>query len=371
MTKYLIVFIDSFPFERLHVTRFISSLPSQTRLIPGLGYSVNLLPELFLGLYPDEIGFYGEWTCDPASSPFKFKRVGTILEHIARSHYYVDRFLHKALGRLMHLHLAQIPFDMLPYFSHGGRSIYQPPLVEKAIFSSHRSPIKVIRAETLPCRGMGQRDRAAIEEAYNFLDSDLFISLVDLDGFGHKYGVASDEHDRYIREIDIGIAALWSAFCQTHKKDECVLFVLSDHGMSNVNRGVRLDLSATFGQPSPDTYLFFPDSTILRVWVRSPAMKTDIANYLVERKEGRLLTPTERAFFGVTASYTGDLLYVLKEGAVFLPSFHGLRIPKGMHGYHPEVPLQHALLACSNRLSVPDIMRSCEVFGLLQKEIGV
>jgi len=372
MNKYLFIFIDSLPYERIAVAEFIAGLPVNIRLIPGLGYSVNLLPELFMGMSPDEVGFFGEWTYDPSYSPFKFRQVGRMLQYVAQSHYYVDRFLHKALGRLLQVHLAQIPFNMIPYFSHNELSVYHAPMANKTIFSSNNAAMKVIRSEKFPGE-LGRRDDAAIEAAYHLLDSNLFISLVDLDGFGHMYGVTSEEHDNYIRHIDREVARIWDLFQITNKGSDCFLVVLSDHGMSNVHEHTSLgqDMENIFGQPSPSRYIYFLDSTLLRVWILDSKLREDIASFLAERKEGKLLSSEERDIFGVTSPYTGDLLYVLHEGIVFIPSFHGLRIPNGMHGYHPDVPLQHAVLASSGLISNPDVLRSNEVFELLRDELGL
>lgn len=370
MTKYLIVFVDSLPYERLSAAPFVASLPFRTRVIPGLGYSVNLLPELFLGERPDEVGFYGEWTYGPEDSPFRYRRLGGVFQALAQCDYYIDRFLHKVLGRFLRVHLAQIPFDMLHYFSHQGQSVYESPLVERAIFSCMPYPIKMIRAEDLRSTGMGSRDRAALDAAHDALDCNLFLSLVDLDGFGHKYGVDSKEHASHVGTIDARIRNLWSAFLQANQTDECVLFVLSDHGMSNVYRGVELDLVDTFGECGPTRYVCFLDSTILRVWVNGTGLKAQIANHLTDLGVGRLLTAEERRILGVTARYTGDLLFVLDEGAVFSPSFHGVSVPRGMHGYYPDVPLQHAVLATSRQVPAAGGLRSWQVFELLRNELA-
>jgi len=369
LKKHLIIFIDSLPFLRLSLGEFISSLPTQVRLIPNLGYSVNLLPELFCGLSPDKVGFYGEWTYDPDRSPLRSQTVGKVLQIMAKTNYFLDRLIHKGLGRLMKVNLAQVPFELLPFFSHRSKSVYSPPLSEKAFFSMPETAFNLILAQEVHCKGMGLRDDVVFSNAHRALSTNLFLSLVDLDGFGHKFGVGSPEHDRYVKYLDKKIAILWEAFCKANKGDECRLFVLSDHGMSNVNQVINFNIQSRFGPPSPSRYVYFLDATILRVWAKDNKIRRDIQDYLSGQKVGRLITTEEREVLGLLSSYVGDLLYVLEEGYIFLPSFHGLRLIKGMHGYHPNTLSQHAVLCCSDKLTVDSTMCSRGVFALIRNSL--
>jgi hypothetical protein len=53
----------------------------------------------------------------------------------------------------------------------------------------------------------------------------------------------------------------------------------------------------------------------------------------------------ERARHGLTNPAFGDIVAVLDEGWCFQPSTFARHIPRAMHGYHPEVASQHAVLA--------------------------
>lgn len=68
MTKNLIIFIDSLPFNILPQTSFLNQMTERWSIQPGFGYSINLHAELFAGLLPDDIGYFGEWMYDPPAS---------------------------------------------------------------------------------------------------------------------------------------------------------------------------------------------------------------------------------------------------------------------------------------------------------------
>jgi len=57
-----------------------------------------------------------------------------------------------------------------------------------------------------------------------------------------------------------------------------------------------------------------------------------------------------RALF--TDRYFGELIFLVKEGVLIVPSHMGQRPIRAMHGYHPEEPHSYAALL-SNRFDIP------------------
>jgi hypothetical protein len=63
--------------------------------------------------------------------------------------------------------------------------------------------------------------------------------------------------------------------------------------------------------------------------------------------------------------YFGELIFLVKEGILIVPSHMGERPIRGMHGYHPADPQSYAML-CTNQPSIPnDIAAIPDIFRLM------
>jgi hypothetical protein len=63
--------------------------------------------------------------------------------------------------------------------------------------------------------------------------------------------------------------------------------------------------------------------------------------------------------------YFGELIYLVKEGVLIVPSHMGQRPIKAMHGYHPEEPHSYAALL-SNRFDIsPEATAIPHVYNLM------
>ena len=51
--------------------------------------------------------------------------------------------------------------------------------------------------------------------------------------------------------------------------------------------------------------------------------------------------------------YFGELIFLVKEGVLIVPSHMGERPIRAMHGYHPTDPQSYATL-CTNQPAIPD-----------------
>ena len=58
MVRDLLIFIDALPYGCLSEAPFLSSFPFAARVVPGLGYSINIKAEIFGGYRPAEAGFF-------------------------------------------------------------------------------------------------------------------------------------------------------------------------------------------------------------------------------------------------------------------------------------------------------------------------
>ena len=104
------------------------------------------------------------------------------------------------------------------------------------------------------------------------------------------------------------------------------------------------------------------------------ALGPAIAGYLQEAHVGRLIDHDERLAWGIGDPRFGDFIAVLDEGLCFKPSTFARNIPAAMHGYHPDVPSQHAVLAARGAGitadSLTDVTRTLHVHAVLERSLS-
>jgi len=372
--RLLVIFLDALPHEHLKAyAPFLSSLGHESSLLPGLGFSINVFPELFAGLTPDAVGFFNKWGL--SQSLWKGEVVSESSTGIALVRALVDRFtrrpqilsrgLHKIYGGITGKgNVANIPFSYLPFFEKNTKdSLPTPYIFEKC-------NLITIQHDRLS-GSLKRRDRQAFAAALEEIrkGNDVFVTLGYLDAVGHLWGPDSDEFAQQIRQLDEWCRQLVDTFCSVHGEQANVV-ICSDHGMAAVEEGVFVDLQKYFGKPSLDAYFYFQDSVMLRVWVKPPALTTEIADYLDNLNFGALLTEAERKDYCIQRREFGDLIFVLDEGKLFWPGWYGGRFPAGMHGYRPELRSQQAIfIYYGNQTAIPLPSRSREVYGFIMRVI--
>ena len=343
MNDVLIIFVDSLPYHILSKMPYLSKTPEIWSINPGFGYSVNIHAELFAGLLPDDVGNIAEWTYDPEESPgWKWRKVLPLLDTLCRP-YILNRGLQYLLiqgyrpGRIM----INTPLRHLDKFALKGNHILDNP--ESYPHSSLFSEFPHIKVLPLPHLQKGARDLALYNSALNTITQagSLLVPLPDLDGFGHTFGISGEPYTAHLAFLDSSIANLVDKFQAVHHDRH--VFVVSDHGMVNVTQGITLDIEAVVGKTSSQTYIYFTDANLLRVWVLDEGKRDVIQTYLQHLEGGHLVTPEERQTYGLTSSQFGDFIFVLDEGLAFEPSTFARHKPVGMHGYHPLAPGQQAV----------------------------
>lgn len=337
----LIVFIDSLPFSIVDRMAFLSDARTLLELTPGFGYSINLLPELFSGHHPDDLGFFGEWGFAPQGSEFaRISWLLPLLEKLCLSSFSersIRRLLREAIGPT-----ANIPLRHLSYFEQTGISVYSPDFPFPTIFTQATDLSLVLDAYEGPRR---QRDERGYLEAKKQIQTHnkIFLALPDLDSYGHTYGVEAPEYNHKLQELDRWLLALHEAFLKRYPDGQ--IFVLSDHGMVNVKKGYHLKIEKEIGLSGKDSYIYFLDSTLLRVWIHNAKLQPSIQDYLNDLTVGNLLSPNVRERYGIKKRIFGDFIFILNEGIMFQPSSLSKILPKAMHGYHPELASQKAVFA--------------------------
>ena len=366
MADTLIIFIDSLRYDQATKMDFLGRLPGLCPVRPGFGYSVNIHAELFAGCRPDDVGYFCEWMVNPAEAPcYRLRALLPLLDGIFRP-YMLNRGLQRLLTRGYrpdHI-MPNIPLRHLDKFAVAGEHIFSPRFPKPTLFSEHPG------LHVLPYRGVapkGSRDEVIHRRALAALAEhpQLFVPLPDLDGIGHNHGLGSPEHEAHLARLDRWVAELARAFHRRYPTGH--LFIISDHGMANVKGGVRLDIEARCGRSGLHSYLYFSDATLLRVWVYDEALRQPLAEFLGSLPRGHLVTDEERRHYGLTNPAFGDFILVLEEGYCFEPSTFARHIPKGMHGYHPELPSQWGVFAHEGpALHGPPPQEMVDVYPLLR-----
>ena len=344
MNNVLVIFVDSLPYALLPRLPKLHAVPEKWPLVPGFGYSVNIHAEMFGGLLPDDVGYFGEWQYNPPASPgWRICKLLPLLDAVCRP-YVLNRGLQYLLTRTYRPGHAMpnIRLRDLDKFAMEGDHLLDAPQTypHPTLFTAYPD-VRVIPMPKLP---KGERDRQLYETGLAAIDTadSLLLPLPDLDGFGHVYGIDAEPYNAHLAHLDAWIVELTTRFIARHPHGH--IFVTSDHGMVNVTRGITLDIETRIGPPGDRSYVYFSDANLLRIWITDEQTRAPIHDYLTHFDGGRLVTAAERAEYGLTSPRFGDFVFVLEEGLAFEPSTFARHKPVGMHGYHPLAPGQQAVL---------------------------
>jgi len=367
MGKVLLIFIDSLGYFKIDDMKFLSSLKNYAaKLRPGFGYSINVKAEMFGGLRPDDIGYLNEWTYQPDSHLRKYPpwlQTLAPLQHF----YYFDRIAHKVFSTLYGQNILNIPFEYLSFFTKMGTEPYRDEFSLPTIFSKMSNLKKICYYHY---RYGPKRDSQIFFNTMKALSEgiydNIFVAFGDLDGVTHEYGVGSEEYNKKVEELDNYLCQMYKEFSSKYSKGS--FLIISDHGMANVNKSVDINMEKEFGRVGEDTYIYFIDSTMLRVWIFDARKKIEIESHLNKLNFGKIVNTEGRIRHGITSKKFGDIIFLLNEGAVFYPGFFGRKLPKAMHGYWPELESQKGLVF-SNQILNRTEYATTELFTLLKETL--
>lgn len=371
MPSSLTIFIDALPFEQLDKMPYSREFKTRARLVPILGYSVNCQTQLFTGQTPDELGFWCEWQYDPEGSPFRKLRWLLRLAAPLERFYYAKRVVHKLLDRLGWVSCTKnIPFRLLGDFSETGHSVFNrkffrhPSLLDTPGLTQFlHSSFPVVE----------RRDEDAFEATLAHINAGgdpghVLVTFTRLDHSSHWDGVDSERYDAMLARNDDYIRELSEAFLRN--APDGIVRVVSDHGMSNIEHPVAVDLERRFGPPSRSSYAYFTEGTILRVWCKDEALRGRIAAYLDGVAGIERYSDDERSHDGIARRDFGDLVYHTLESHQFIPSFWGPKPSVGMHGHHPRYPRQHGLCLSSREGEFEGEIRASDFHRVLAEQLA-
>jgi hypothetical protein len=375
----LFVFIDACGWEIIKEDPFASDLaPHRRRLQSVFGYSSACIPSILSGRWPAQHRNWCYFVYDPKNSPFRSLRPLRWLPRAITSRRRVRRWLSKFVKTRLkfrgYFDLYNIPFRHISLFDFtekknplqpGGLN-HGPNIFDH--LQDHGIPYHV----SDPVRGEQQNlDRLLRDIAAERIDF-AFLYWPELDGLMHRVGNNSPAVPEKLRDYEKGLARLLAA-AREHYQD-VHLYVFSDHGMANCDR--LLDLQAkvdALGFKMGRDYAAVYDSTMARFWFFNEKARREITTCFDGLFEGDILNDANLADLGALFPdrYFGELIFLVDEGVLIVPSHMGERPIRAMHGYHPEAPHSYAALL-TNQGEIPrDITAIPDIFKLMIRDAGL
>lgn len=371
----LFLMIDACGWEIVKDRPFLKSLaPNRKRLTSVFGYSSTCVPSILSGRWPDDHRNWCYFVYDPENSPFASLRWLRNVPKAVSSRRIFRRWLTKSVQKRLgfegYFDLYNIPFQHIHLFdftekksplkpagmNHGANVFDWLEVNDVEYFVS--DPLKT-EAE----------NRDALAAAIGEGEIDFgFCYWPALDGLLHRVGNDAPEIGPKIEEYERWIEGLVAKAKGNY--DEVRLYVFSDHGMANCDRHLNLmgaidELPLKFGVD----YVAVYDSTMARFWFLKDGARRQIENRLSCVEEGRIVGDEElkrlRAYF--PDRKFGELIFLVKEGVLIVPSHMGERPIRAMHGYHPDDPQSFAALF-SNRALPAETEAIPHIYNLMIRE---
>jgi len=370
----LFIMIDAMGWEILRRWQFGQDLaPTRKRLDSVFGYSSTCVPSILSGHWPVEHRNWCYFVYDPKNSPFRFLRHLRWLPKALTGRRIVRRMLTKVVkSRLRfcgYFDLYNIPFQYIHLYDftekksplqpggmNRGTNIFDT-LVEQKIPYFVSDPGRTEEAN---------RDELAARLREGGIDF-AFMYWAGLDGLLHSVGNDSPQVGERLKVYEQWISQLLAA--ARHQYQEVELYIFSDHGMANcdvhLNLMARIEkLPLEFGRDYAVVY----DSTMARFWFFNNNARKLITAELGGVPEGRIMPDDEleRLHALFTDRYFGEIIFLVREGVLIVPSHMGERPIRAMHGYHPTDPQSYASLL-TNQPSLPEATTAIPHIGDLMR----
>lgn len=356
----LFIMVDACGWEIVKNDPFLQDLaPHRKRLESVFGYSSTCVPSIVSGRWPDEHRNWCYFVHDPARSPFRFLRWLRWLPKAVTSRRIFRRWLtritKKKLGFEGYFDLYNIPFEHIDQFDFTEK---KSPLRAGGMNNGENIFDELTRRQVAhfvsdPDR-TEEENREALAARIEAGDIDFaFMYWAGLDGLLHRVGNDSPEIPAKLRVYEQWIQQLKEHAQERY--DEVKLYVFSDHGMANCDE--HLDLKAvieTLPLQFGCDYAVVYDSTMARFWFFNESARQQITTALSGVPQGRVVPKEElsRLRTHFTDDRFGELIFLVQEGVLIVPSHMGERPIRAMHGYHPEDPHSYATLF-SNQSELP------------------
>jgi len=356
----LFVFVDACGWEIIKDHPFARTLaPERRRLRSVFGYSSACIPSILSGAWPVEHRNWCYFVYDPPHSPFRSLRPLRWLPRALTSRrffrHHLSRMLKTQLKFRGYFDLYNIPFEHISLFDFSEKkNPLQPGGLNRGpnIFD-HLEERGISYHVSEPTRGERGNLEALLADIRQERIDFGFLYWPDLDGLLHRVGNTSPEVPAKLAAYEPWLEELMTA-AREHYGD-VKLTIFSDHGMANCDR--LLDLRARIdplGLRMGEDFAVVYDSTMARFWFFSDRARSLVTECLNGIPEGRIIPDAELRELGALFPdrYFGEIIFLVEEGVLIVPSHMGERPIRAMHGYHPDAPHSYASLL-ANYSDVP------------------
>lgn len=371
----LFIMIDAMGWEILRNDPFGKNFaPQRKKLESVFGYSSTCVPSILSGRWPVQHRNWCYFVYDPKNSPFRTLRWLRWLPTAVTSRRIFRRWLTKfvkvQLNFRGYFDLYNIPFRFTHLFDFTEK---KSPLQPKGM---NRGPniFDVLTDRNIPyfVTDTLKPEEHNLESLVREIESEridfAFQYWAGLDGLLHRVGNQSPEVPARLRMYEEWIGKVLAA-AKNHYS-EVQLYIFSDHGMANCD--IHLDLKAKIDalpiQMEKD-YAVVYDSTMARFWFFNDNARKLVSEALGKVPQGRIVPDDEleriNAFF--EDRYFGELIFLVQEGVLIVPSHMGERPIRAMHGYHPFDKHSYATLL-TNQSGIPeDVTHIPHIFRLMER----
>ncbi len=369
--------IDAMGWEILRADPFGKGFaPVRKKLESVFGYSSTCVPSILSGRWPDEHRNWCYFVYDPKNSPFAGLRwlrwLPTAVTGRRIFRRWLTKFVKVQLNFRGYFDLYNIPFRFIHLFDFTEKkSPLQPGGMNRGpnifdFLSERKIPYFV--TDTTQSEEQNRDDLIAALESERI--DFAFQYWAGLDGLLHSVGNQSPEVSAKLRRYEQWIEQVL-ATAKRHYA-EVQLYIFSDHGMANCDE--LLDLKGQIDAlpvRMEQDYAVVYDSTLARFWFFNDRARQLVTEALKKVPEGRILPDDElrryRALF--EDRYFGELIFLVREGVLIVPSHMGERPIRAMHGYHPTDPQSYATL-CTNQPAIPDEITHIPHIGRLMETVA-
>ena len=357
----LFVMIDAMGWEILRNDTFGQGFaPTRKRLDSVFGYSATCVPSILSGHWPVEHRNWCYFVHDPENSPFRFLRPLRWLPKAVTSRRIFRRLLTKVVRKRLNFQgyfdLYNVPFRHIhSYDFTEKKSPLQPGGMNRGdnifdFLKAQHTPYFV----SDPAKSEEQNRDALVSDLRAGRVDFAFIYWPGLDGLLHRVGNDSPEIGAKLRVYEQWTQQLLAAAEPQYK--DVQLYVFSDHGMANCDEHFDL-MSRIEALPvrMERDYSAVYDSTMARFWFFNDRARQLIAAELKRVPQGRILPDEEleRMHALFPDRYFGELIFLMREGVLIVPSHMGERPIRAMHGYHPADQHSYAALL-TNQREIPE-----------------
>jgi hypothetical protein len=351
--------------------------PHRRKLESVFGYSSTCVPSILSGRWPDEHQNWCYFIHDPENSPFASLSWLRWLPKALTSRRIVRRYLTKVVKRYLgfqgYFDLYNIPFQQIHLYDFTEKKSPLKPLGMNRgenIFDqleARKVPYFVTNPDLSEETNRDRLNADIASERIRF----AFQYWAGLDGLLHRVGNQSPEIDTKLAEYEAWITQTLELAHQHYRS--VTLHVFSDHGMANCDK--HLDLTKqidALGLRIGTDYNVVYDSTMARFWFFNDEARQRITAALQTVDEGRIVPDGElkamRAHF--EDGRFGELIFLVREGTLIVPSHMGERPIRAMHGYHPHDPQSYATLFSSTADVPADLTHIPHIHRLMAKAIA-